>query len=91
MTILPFSEFILRMTAFRNPPTVTNSDLQKPVPMGKYNLMIISYMRGGSSMSGQIFRDNAEDFYVYEPLIPFAPYQYFTENRFCEMENLKCR
>ena len=55
------------------------------------NLMILSYMRSGSSMNGQVFSDNAENFYVYEPLIKLAPYHYLTEDHLCEMRTMKCR
>lgn len=55
------------------------------------NLMIVSYMRSGSSMNGKLFGENAENFYVFEPLIRLAPHHYLTENQFCEMKELKCR
>ena len=81
---------MLKLTAFDRPPTVGSLTKEEVLPKGN-NLMILGYMRGGSSMSGQVFRDSEDDFYVYEPLIKYAPYQYLTESRFCEMESLKCR
>ena len=69
--------------------TPTVEDLQM---LGTGNhLLILSYMRSGSSMNGDVFKDGDEDFYVYEPLIKFAPYHYFTENRLCRMRKPKCR
>ena len=55
-----------------------------------HQLLILSYMRSGSSMNGNVFKDTGNDFYVYEPLIKFAPYHYFTESRFCQMRNPNC-
>ena len=75
---------------FDQPPTMASIVKEDMLTTGS-NVMIVSYMRGGSSMSGQVFRDNEDDFYVYEPLIQLAPYQYLTENRYCEMRILKCR
>ena len=54
-------------------------------------LMIMSYMRSGSSMNGKVFMDGEGEFFVYEPLIKFAPYDYLTESRMCTMRKLKCR
>ena len=54
-------------------------------------LMILSYMRSGSSMNGKVFMDGEGEFYVYEPLIKFAPYDYLTESRMCTMRKLTCR
>ena len=54
-------------------------------------LMIMSYMRSGSSMNGKVFMDGEGEFFVYEPLIKFAPYDYLTESRMCTMRKLTCR
>lgn len=70
-----------------NIPPVTEDPTM--LTTGKH-LMILSYMRSGSSMNGNVFKDNEEDFYVYEPLIKFAPYHFFTENRLCKMREPKC-
>ena len=75
------------MPDFNVAPTVEDIE---PLNTGNH-LMIMSYMRSGSSMNGKVFRDSEEDFYVYEPLIKFAPFHYLTENRFCKMREPKCR
>ena len=75
------------MPDFNVAPTVEDIE---PLNTGNH-LMIMSYMRSGSSMNGKIFRDSNDDFYVYEPLIKFAPFHYLTENRFCKMREPKCR
>ena len=72
-----------------NDVTLTVEDLQM-LETGNH-LMILSYMRSGSSMNGNVFKDGVEDFNVYEPLIKFAPYHYFTENRLCRMRELNTR
>ena len=68
------------------PPTMENKDM---LTKG-HHLLILSYMRSGSSMNGNVFKDTGDDFYVYEPLIKFAPYHYFTENSFCMMRSPNC-
>ena len=68
------------------PPTTANTEM---LNTGN-QMLILSYMRSGSSMNGNVFKDTEDDFYVYEPLIKFAPYHYFTENRFCMMRMSKC-
>ena len=68
------------------PPTMENKDMLNK----GHHLLILSYMRSGSSMNGNVFKDTGDDFYVYEPLIKFAPYHYFTENSFCMMRTPNC-
>ena len=82
-------------TLFDNQSRVVHSSLEGGTVVEEstkgHNLMILSYMRSGSSMNGQVFRDTPDDFYVYEPLIMVAPYQYLTESQICNMGNANCR
>ena len=55
------------------------------------NLMIVSYMRSGSSMNGRVFGENPENFYIFEPLIKLAPHHYLTEDKICEVKANSCR
>ena len=55
------------------------------------NLMIVSYMRSGSSMNGRVFGENPDNFYVFEPLIKLAPHHYLTEDKLCEVQTNSCR
>ena len=55
------------------------------------NLMIVSYMRSGSSMNGRVFGENPDNFYIFEPLIRLAPHHYLTEDKICEVKTNSCR
>ena len=55
------------------------------------NLLIFSYMRGGSSMNGKVFAEMDENFFVHEPLIQLAPHHYLTENKLCEVQTKQCK
>ena len=56
-----------------------------------YDLMIFSYMRSGSTMTGEVFAENRDFFFVFEPLLSIVPYQYLTTTDVCNMRNTECR
>lgn len=55
------------------------------------DLLLFSYMRSGSSLTAELIRDSPNTFFVFEPLIPLAPYHYFTDESVCNMRDVKCR
>ena len=61
------------------------------LPNSTHDLMIFSYMRSGSTMTGEVFAENSDFFFVFEPLLSIVPYQYLSTTDVCKMRNAECR
>lgn len=55
------------------------------------DLLLLSNMRSGSTLLGEILRDSQGTFFVFEPLQQLAPYHYFTERSVCRIRDVDCR
>ena len=42
-------------------------------------------------MTGEVFAENSDFFFVFEPLLSIVPYQYLTTTDVCKMRNAECR
>ena len=42
-------------------------------------------------MTGEVFAENRDFFFVFEPLLSIVPYQYLTTTDVCKMRNTECR
>ena len=42
-------------------------------------------------MTGEVFAENSEFFFVFEPLLSIVPYQYLSTTDVCKMRNPECR
>ncbi|XP_033729014.1 carbohydrate sulfotransferase 4-like [Pecten maximus] len=56
-----------------------------------YNLLLIGYLRGGTTLLGEILGLRNDSFYVYEPLHKMAEFEYFKAGYVCSMNNESCR
>lgn len=54
------------------------------------DLLLFSYMRSGSSLTGALLMNSSDTFYVFEPLIPLAPYHYLSRDQICRMRDTVC-
>ncbi|XP_060562764.1 uncharacterized protein LOC132722311 [Ruditapes philippinarum] len=54
------------------------------------DLLLLSNMRSGSTLTGELLRDSPGTFFVFEPLQPLAPYHYFTESAVCRVRDEDC-
>ena len=100
----PKKPLVLRLTTKREPfdlgetkgsnisrGSYNNLDMRNITSTKGVNLLIFSYMRGGSSMNGKVFAEMDENFFVHEPLIQLAPHHYLTEDELCEVQTKHCR
>ena len=58
----------------------------------RYDVVISAYMRGGSTLAGQILGYHSDSFYVYEPFWKMAPWVYWKGNdTVCRSDRTECR
>ncbi|XP_053373957.1 uncharacterized protein LOC123530801 [Mercenaria mercenaria] len=78
----------------KSPLSVSQSLGKSPVSVSQSSgkdILLFSYMRSGSTVTGNLLRDSPGVFFMFEPLSPLAPYSYFTDRSICEMRNSTCR
>ncbi|XP_060069399.1 carbohydrate sulfotransferase 1-like [Ylistrum balloti] len=56
-----------------------------------YNILLIGYLRGGTTFVGEILGLRNDSFYVYEPLHKMSMLHYFKPGYMCSMEDASCR
>ncbi|XP_021351925.1 uncharacterized protein LOC110449396 [Mizuhopecten yessoensis] len=55
------------------------------------DILVIGYLRGGTTFIGEILGLRNDSFYVYEPLHKMAEFGYFKPGHECSMYNETCR
>ncbi|OWF43860.1 carbohydrate sulfotransferase 2-like [Mizuhopecten yessoensis] len=55
------------------------------------DLLVIGYLRGGTTLMGELLALRNDTFYVYEPLHKFGDFRYFKPGYECSMNNETCR
>ncbi|KAL4225173.1 hypothetical protein ACF0H5_015865 [Mactra antiquata] len=54
------------------------------------DVLIFGYMRGGTTLVADFYRNSPGVFFVFEPLMPYAYYHYFTNTSRCFMRHTQC-
>ncbi|KAK3595218.1 hypothetical protein CHS0354_021532 [Potamilus streckersoni] len=64
----------------------------KKAAFEKWDLILFSYMRSGSTVTSQALRESkAGTFFWFEPLIPLAPYAFFRYDKECMFRYSFCK
>lgn len=73
-------------------PTVPYITIPKDPPLNRRApILLLTYLRSGSTFTADVIQQSPDVFYLYEPLKAFTDQFYFTQSKLCSFTNKGCR
>nr|XP_022291966.1 carbohydrate sulfotransferase 1-like [Crassostrea virginica] len=73
-------------------PTVPYITIPKDPPLNRRPpILLLTYMRSGSSFTADVIQQSPDVFYLYEPLKAFTNQFYYTQSKLCSITDKGCR